>query len=85
MSTTSATSPTSPIQHRDIRSASKPFKRDKDHDEKWSMGQRPSGGVTIKYAHHSHLGEEGPHEDYLVGGSERQREKVRPQKQWSQM
>ena len=75
--TSSLTLPTSPLQHKDIRSASRPFKRDKDHGEKWSNGQRPSGGVTIKY---------GPGDmDNLQGGSESQRAKVRPMKQWSQM
>jgi len=78
MSATSVSSPTSPVQHRDIRSASKPFKRDKDHSEKWSNGQRPSPGVYYGWA--ASCDEANP----LVGGSELQREKVRPQKQWNQ-
>ena len=74
MSATSTTSPISPIERRDIRSAAQPFKRDKDHGEKWSNGTRPAAGVrTIFFT------------DELVGGSETQREKVRPMKQWSQM
>jgi hypothetical protein len=79
MSEVSDRNPTSPIQQRDIRSASKPFKRDKDHDQKWSNGQRPSAGVRVNYAILN------DHPDNLVGGSDIQREKVRPMKQWSQM
>jgi len=73
----SATSLSSPVQHKDIRSASRPFKRDKDRGEKWSNGQRPSGGVGVNYS-------SGIMDD-LQGGSESQRAKVRPMKQWSQM
>jgi len=79
MSATSASSPSSPIQHRDIRSASKPFKRDRDHSQKWSNGERPSHGVSVRYT----LGMQGGEEEERVGGNERQLEKVRPQKQWS--
>lgn len=71
MSAASVSFPTSPIQHRDIRSASKPFKRDKDHSEKWSNGQRPLPGSHWEI-------------DHLAGGSELQLEKARPRKQWSQ-
>jgi len=78
MSATSTTSPVSPIQHRDIRSASQPFKRDKDNTAKWSMGVRPSSGVSIDIG--------GPDMDVFVGNSsEGQRARVRPHKQWSQM
>jgi len=73
MSATSTKNPTSPIQQRDIRSASLPFKRDKAHAQKWSNGQRPLAGVRVNL------------NDELVGGTERQQEKVRPMKQWSQM
>lgn len=74
MSATSATSPTSPLERRDIRSAAQPSKRDKDHGEKWSNGTRPAAGVhTLFFS------------DELVGGPETQHEKVRPMKQWSQM
>lgn len=59
-------------EHRDIRSASLPFKRDKDHDTKWSMGIRPLSGIRQDYF----TGE-------LSGGSEAQRSKWRPRKQWS--
>jgi len=72
----------SPISRRDVRSASKEFKRDKDHAEKWSMGQRPSGGVSLNLAH---LGFSEDEPDFLRGGSDAQRAKVRPMKQWSQM
>jgi len=68
--------------HRDIRSTSKGYKRDKDHAEKWSMGVRPSSGVVVNFAHTS-LPESDP--DFFQGGSESQRAKVRPIKQWSQM
>jgi hypothetical protein len=60
------------VTERDFRSASKPFKRDKDHGAKWSNGQRPSYGCSYKYT------SEGVE---LHGGSESQRAKVRPQKQ----
>jgi hypothetical protein len=75
MSATSTTSPTSPIQRRDIRSAAQAFKRDKDASEKWANGVRPSPGVSI-----NHLTA-----DELIGGSEAQQKKIRPQKQWSQV
>jgi hypothetical protein len=80
MSSISLASPASPALHRDIRAASLPFKRDKDHDSKWSQGTRPSGGVTVigvKYPI--------PSETVAVGESPSQREKVRPGKQLSQM
>ncbi|KAL3420102.1 hypothetical protein PVAG01_08601 [Phlyctema vagabunda] len=64
-------SSTGPVEHRDVRSASQPFKRDRDHGSKWSLGVRPSGGVQIRG-----IGE-------YYGGSEAQRAKVRPEKQWS--
>jgi len=67
-------------EHRDIRSASLSFKRDKDHSQKWSNGQRPAAGVRINFNR-----DLVNNTDELVGGSERQREKVRPMKQWSQM
>jgi hypothetical protein len=75
MSATSTTSPTSPIQRRDIRSAAQAFKRDKDASEKWANGVRPSAGVSFKNLSG----------DELIGGSEAQQEKVRPRKQWSQV
>ncbi|KAG9234516.1 hypothetical protein BJ875DRAFT_9381 [Amylocarpus encephaloides] len=46
MSATTAT-PTSPL-HRDIRSASVPFKREKDNGQKWSQGARPGAGLQWK-------------------------------------
>jgi len=67
--------PSSPLEHRDIRSASRPSKRDKEHSQKWMNGQRPSAGVRLSVCSG----------DGLVGGSERQREIVRPRKQWSQV
>jgi len=74
MSTTSATDSTSPIQHRDIRSAAQGFKRDKDANTKWANGIRPGAGVSFKNLYNNEL----------VSGSEAQSEKVRPHKQWSQ-
>lgn len=44
MSATSASNPAPQLQHRDIRSASLPFKRDKEHAHKWSNGHRPLAG-----------------------------------------
>jgi hypothetical protein len=44
MSTASLLSPPSPVQHQDIRAAAQPFKRNKDHVEKWIGGERPLGG-----------------------------------------
>ena len=76
MSAATISSPTAPVQQRDIRSAAKPFKRDRDHNQKWSNGERPSHGVTVRYAF-------GGEEEIKTGGNERQLEKVRPQKQWS--
>ncbi|KAM3064937.1 hypothetical protein ACMFMG_011235 [Clarireedia jacksonii] len=51
MSAVSTTSPNSPLQRRDIRAEAQPFKRDKDHNQKWSQGFRPLPGVnaTILY------------------------------------
>jgi len=74
MSSTSTTDSTSPIQHRDIRSAAQGFKRDKDASAKWANGIRPGPGVSFKNLYN----------DELVSGSEVQSEKVRPHKQWSQ-
>lgn len=39
----------SPVAQRDIRSAAKAFKRDRDSGEKWANGTRPMAGVRIKY------------------------------------
>lgn len=74
MSSSSITDSTSPIQHRDIRSAAQGFKRDKDANTKWANGIRPGAGVSFKNLYN----------DELVSGSEAQSEKVRPHKQWSQ-
>jgi len=70
MSTASA-APVSPIEHRDLRSERLVFKRDKEHNQKWSNGQRPSAGVRLNW------------DNEFVGGSEQQRAKVRPMKQWT--
>ncbi|CAD6447968.1 b2a73e92-9bd5-46c9-a33c-2464937688e4 [Sclerotinia trifoliorum] len=67
--------PTSPIQRRDIRSEAQGFKRDKDHSQKWAMGTRPLAGVNRAIIHST----DGPSE------SSRGKEKVRPQKSWSQI
>lgn len=69
MSATSTKSPVSPIQHKDIRSASLPFKRDKEHNHKWSNGQRPLAGVRATISDE-------------LDGSEIQIQKVRPMKPW---
>ncbi|ESZ97987.1 hypothetical protein SBOR_1658 [Sclerotinia borealis F-4128] len=45
MSAMTTNTPASAIQHRDIRSGTKAFKRDKDQFQKWSMGARPLPGV----------------------------------------
>jgi hypothetical protein len=55
--------------HRDIRSAGLPFKRDKDNVEKWSYGVRPSAGTRTDWI----TGE-------LITASEGQAAKIRP---WS--
>jgi len=88
MSETSATSPFSPVSHRDIRSASKPFKRDKERNQKWSGGERPLPGVRITWTNNFEkdnsdsvsLGETLP--EWLVtgGNNDTHREKVRPEK-----
>lgn len=54
--------------HRDIRSAALPFKRDKDHHEKWSHGTAPGPGVRRSIA-----GE-------FISGNGCQKVKVRPMK-----
>lgn len=61
---------------RDIRSPSLPYKRDKDHSEKWSYGARPLHGIRVNYNTTS-MDEE------LIGGTETSREKVRPQRSWT--
>lgn len=66
----------SPVQQKDIRSAAKPFKRDRDSGEKWSMGTRPLAGVRIKYSATPSL-EDG---EYI--GSPNPKNKVRPCKPW---
>lgn len=68
---------TSPVQQKDIRSAAKPFKRDRDSGEKWAMGTRPLAGVRIKYS-----GTPGQEEDDEDIASRNLREKVRPSKPW---
>jgi hypothetical protein len=69
----SSTSPVSPVQQRDIRSASKPFKRDRDADSKWANGTRPLGGVKVRYNPNSIPGQEEPIDPTQL-------EKVRPVK-----
>lgn len=59
------------LDHKDIRSAGLGFKRDKEHNHKWSNGSRPGPGVKMNW------------NDELTSGSEAQRLKVRPMKQWS--
>ncbi|CAJ2501863.1 Uu.00g047160.m01.CDS01 [Anthostomella pinea] len=55
---------------RDFRSSAQDSKRNKEHKEKWSRGSRPSVGVKLNYYE----------PDFLVGGSETQREKIRPER-----
>lgn len=64
------------LECRDIRSASLPFKRDRDHTEKWIHGSRPSAGVWRNPTPPLNDPNGG-----LLGGSEAQRAKVRPFKQ----
>ena len=59
--------------HRDVRSESRPYKRDKEHNTKWAMGARPSYGVKTRW-----WPEEG-----MYTGSPEQQAKVRPQKKYS--
>jgi hypothetical protein len=66
-------SPTSPIPQRDMRSAAKPFKRDRDSGEKWSLGTRPLAGARINYS-----GIPGSEDSEAVGGDQTLKEKVRP-------
>jgi len=75
MSTASMSS-ISPIAERDIRSASKAYKRDKDHGAKWANGQRPSSGVHMRF---------NGTEMELTRASESQKAKFRPEKLHSQM
>lgn len=42
-------SPISPVQERDIRSATQPFKRAKDHSIKWANGERNPPGQRGTY------------------------------------
>ncbi|KAH7386318.1 hypothetical protein BKA64DRAFT_140424 [Cadophora sp. MPI-SDFR-AT-0126] len=74
MSTTSYRNPIEPVERKDIRSASLPFKHDKDKREKWSNGVRPSPGVILNF-----------NDEVLSASNEGQKMKIRPQKQWSQM
>ncbi|KAI1383389.1 uncharacterized protein F4822DRAFT_76048 [Hypoxylon trugodes] len=55
-------------QTRDFRSTAQDSKRFKEHTEKWSRGTRPSGGCTYSWV-----------QDKIIGGSESQIEKVRPE------
>ncbi|RDW77194.1 hypothetical protein BP6252_05247 [Coleophoma cylindrospora] len=59
----------STLEHRDFRSSSVSFKRDKNHNSKWNLGMRPSAGVQTNWI----SGE-------YTSGSEAQQAKVRPNK-----
>ncbi|KAH9211449.1 hypothetical protein DL95DRAFT_188284 [Leptodontidium sp. 2 PMI_412] len=74
MSATSIRNPVEPVERKDIRSASLPFKHDKDKREKWSNGVRPSPGVILNF-----------NDEVLSASNEGQKIKIRPHKQWSQM
>ncbi|RAL63273.1 hypothetical protein DID88_004350 [Monilinia fructigena] len=76
MSAITSNTPASPIQHRDIRSEAQAFKRDKDHSQKWIMGARPLAGVNRSIV----FSTDGSKEESAKG-----KEKVRPQKLWSQV
>lgn len=67
---------TSLIQHRDIRSEAHAFKRDKDQAQKWVMGARPLAGVNRAIIYSV---------DDPKDQSPKEKEKVRPQKLWSQV
>jgi len=82
MSTTSISSPTAPLETRDIRSSSLDHKRAKDHTNKWSNGSRPLHGIRVNYMSSIPAGDNSPFEGQLVGGDEVSRQKVRPVKQW---
>jgi hypothetical protein len=58
---------------RDIRSDSRSYKRDKDHNSKWAMGSRPSYGVRTNCWD----------PDVFISGSPEQQAKIRPQKKFS--
>jgi len=76
MSATSTRSPTTPLERRDIRSDSLPFKREKEQAQKWSNGHRPLAGTQIPF-------------DPELDGTEQAlplpKDKVRPMKQFSSM
>ncbi|KAF7949578.1 uncharacterized protein EAE97_003087 [Botrytis byssoidea] len=76
MSAIASNTPSSPIQHRDIRSEAQAFKRDKDHSQKWVMGVRPLAGANKTFIDLT----DGPSDASAKG-----KEKVRPQKLWSQV
>jgi hypothetical protein len=60
------------FEHRDFRSASRPFKRDKEHTAKWSMGVRVANSCAVDF-----MGNQ-------VGGTPAQFTKERPEKKWSE-
>lgn len=80
MSSASLTSPPSPAQHRDIRAAGQPFKRDKDHSAKWLDGKRPLPGIRDLHVNLAPSGDE----ERWTKDSTPQQGKVRPRKQFSQ-
>jgi len=59
--------------HKDIRSESRSYKRDKDTSAKWAHGVRPASGVQVNFW-----------ADELTAGTEAQATKVRPHKSSSQ-
>jgi hypothetical protein len=58
-------------EHRDIRSESRGFKRDKDHNSKWAAGYRAAPGVSVPWTD----------PDPVPGPNV----KVRPQKKFNEM
>ncbi|KAI3320138.1 hypothetical protein HD806DRAFT_248121 [Xylariaceae sp. AK1471] len=55
---------------RDLRSVARDMKRAKDHSHKWSRGNRPSSGVQEIWSQ----------TEYVWTGSEKQQEKIRPER-----
>lgn len=62
---------TSGLPHLDIRSESRSYKRDKTQKVKWTYGARPLNGARIVP------------DPTLIGASEIQQQKVRPDKRWA--
>ena len=66
---------TAPLPQRDIRSAAKEYKRDRDSGEKWSLGARAMPGIRIKQSEIL-----GCEDSDIISGEQTKTEKVRPAK-----